>query len=58
MNGNKGLSHPAYGIVTAKNVLNVRYKKDIEHTGFIAEITDEELDRKIAEKKNLFEAGE
>lgn len=58
VNGNKGLIHPAFAIFTAKNVLNWRDKKDVEHSGFIAEITDEELDRKIAEKKKLFEAGE
>ncbi len=50
VNGNKGLISPAFGIFTAKNVLNWRDKKDIDHSGFIKDISDEDLDQQIQDK--------
>lgn len=50
VNGNKGLINPAFAIFTAKNVLNWRDKKDVEITGNVTNMTDEELERKLQEK--------
>lgn len=51
VNGNKGLINPAFAIFTAKNVLNWRDKKEIDVTGTVEKLSDEELQKKIEEKK-------
>ena len=50
INGNKGLINPAFSIFTAKNIINWRDKKDVEITGNVTNMTDEELERKLQEK--------
>jgi hypothetical protein len=47
INGLKGLVEQPMVIFTAKNVLNWRDKKDVELTGQLNAIPDEELDQKI-----------
>lgn len=49
VNGNKGLINPAFGIFTAKNVTTWRDKREMELSGGLSNITDEEIDRKLAE---------
>lgn len=49
INGNKGLINPAFGIFTAKNVIDYRDKKDIEvkDTTPREKMSDEELEAEI-----------
>lgn len=49
VNGNKGLVNPAFGIFTAKNVLNWRDKKEIDVRDNVNDLSDEEIDKKMAE---------
>lgn len=50
VNGNAGLINPAFAIFTAKNILNWRDKKEIEVSGSVKDLSDEELDKRLAER--------
>lgn len=49
VNGNKGLINANFGIFTAKNVLNWRDKKEIDVRDNVNDLSDEEIDKKMAE---------
>lgn len=50
VNGNKGLINPAFGMFTLKNVSNWRDKRDVEISGNVTSMSDEELDKKLKAK--------